>query len=134
MYRDEIAPAYERLERVRAQLAAARTRPADEAMGTLERQRRELARARRRVRRLRHPLLRRLPTTLSEIGVVACYGTVSLVLAMLVCLVLAAPFLALKTLRDGHALEPAASLPQIQEIEARRDAAANGVRMFGIRP
>jgi len=113
MYRDEIAPAYERLRRIRAQLAAARARPADEAVGALERQRRELARARRRVWRLRHPLLRSLPATFSEIGVVIGYGTISLVMALLVWLVLAAPFLALTTLGDLRALEPADPVAQV---------------------
>jgi hypothetical protein len=130
MYRDEIAPAYERLRRVRAQLAAARTRPADEAMGALERQRRELARARRRVWRLRHPLLRKLPATFFEIGVVAGYGTLSLVFSMIVWLVVAAPFLALTTLRDRYALELADALPQVGDLDARRDLAVDGFRMF----
>jgi hypothetical protein len=134
MYRDEIAPAYERLRRVRAQLAAARTRPAHEAMGVLDRQRRELAWARRRVWRLRHPLLGRLPATYSEIGVVACYGTLSFFLAMLVWLVLAAPFLALTTLRDRYELERAHALPQVGDLGARRDAAVDVFRMFVNRP
>ena len=87
-----------------------------------------------RVWRLRHPLLRRLPATFSEIGVVACYGTLSLLLAMLVWLVLAVPFLALTTLCHRYALEQVDALPLVGDLDAGRDAAVDGFRMFVNRP
>jgi hypothetical protein len=92
MYRDEVEPAFERLERVRAQVAAARRRPPDEPMRELARQRRDRASLRRKIRRLRHPLLRWIPVTLSEIGYVANHGAGALAIAVVAWLLVAAPF------------------------------------------
>jgi len=92
MYRDETDPAFERLERVRAQLAVARRRPPDDAMRALARQRRDRARLRRKIWRLRHPLLRWVPVTLSELGYVTNHGAGALVIAVLAWLLVAAPF------------------------------------------
>ncbi len=86
------------------------------------------------MRRLRHPLLRRLPATFTELAAVAGYGTLALVMAMLVWLVLAAPFLAVMALRDRDALRAADPLAQVGEREARQNAAVDGFRMFVIRP
>jgi len=92
MYRDEIDATFERLERVRAQLAAARRQPPDEMMRALARQRRERASLRRKIRRLRHPFFRMIPLTLSELGCVANYGTAALGIAVVAWLLVAAPF------------------------------------------
>lgn len=92
MYRQESDATYERLHRVRAQLAVARRRPPDEAMCTLARQRRDLAGLRRKVWRLRHPILRAVPLTLSELGHVMNHGAGALVIAVVAWLLVAGPF------------------------------------------
>lgn len=92
MYRDEIDAAFERLNRLRAQLAVARRRPPDDAMRALARQRRDLASLRRKVWRLRHPLLRAVPITVSELGHVVSFGAGALAIAVVAWLLVAAPF------------------------------------------
>ena len=73
-YRDDAAAALERLGRARAQVAIARARPVDPDVEALRRQRGEIARARRSVRRLRHPIWRLLPASLSELVITAGYA------------------------------------------------------------
>jgi len=75
MYRDEAYAAQERVDRLRCQLATLRARaqgPAQRALcDRLRRHRRDIARARRRAVRLRHPILRLLPQSLAEVAVSA---------------------------------------------------------------
>ena len=75
MYRDDAYAAEERVNRLRCQVATLRARaqtPENRALcDRLRRHRRDIARARRCAVRLRHPLLRLLPQSLSEVAVSA---------------------------------------------------------------
>jgi hypothetical protein len=91
IYRDETTPKVEKLRRVRAQLAIARARPADDEVNGVQRQRLEIARLRRSVRRLRNPLLRSVPTSLAELGFVLGYGMAVFLMAVCLCAAIASP-------------------------------------------
>ena len=58
-------------------------------MGELRRQRVEIARTHRTLRRLRHPLLRRVPASLSELAFVIGYGVAAFLMVLCLCGVIA---------------------------------------------
>jgi len=71
MYRDETTVVRARVHHLRAQVATLRTRPEAcevlELRARLEKNRRDIARARRALWRLRHPVLRLLPRSIVEV-------------------------------------------------------------------